>query len=422
MDESRFEAAEAAYSTGDWRTAAREYLGAAGGGGAGAGEAFHMAGNALMRLKRFDDAAQVYTRALDDADYGNLGALNANRGAAFSAAGERERAVSSYEAALEDPAYDSRFKALQGLGGALFDLGRIEDAGDAYRRAALDDANPQPGKALNNLGMCFVALGRPADAVEAYRAAVALDDYPGRGKAAANLGLAYMSLGLSEEAIRAFERAMKEFGYELTDGAAAAYEAAQEALGSRQVVDGWSTGEMPPAFKFEEDETEDGPESAFFTRTDTEMKVVDRENRRAERVERNSKKNVWVTVSVWVTVAAVIIGLVAFAWLSGFGYPTQEMSVKGLLSAHRAGETVESYWVAVPSADVAKEMSNLPPEFAADPVIENVVRSAKTSTVDVTIVLDKGAPLTYKVSLLREGVGWKVNGITNDWRSTGGGS
>jgi len=421
VDGTRFEAAEAAYAAGEWRTAAREYLGAAGAGGIGTGEAFHKAGNALMRLKRYDDAAQVYSRALEDPTYGNSGSLNANRGAAYSAAGDRERAASSYTAALEDPGYDTRYKALQGLGGTLFDMGRVEDAGDAYRRAALDDANPQPGKALNNLGLCFVSLGRPADAVEAYRAAVEISDYTGRGKAAANLGLAYMALGMAEEAARAFARA-EGFGYELTDAAAAAYDAAQQSLGGREVVDGWSTGEMRPLYKTEDVNPDDEPESVFFTRTDAEMKVVDRESRRAERVERNSRKSIWVTVSVWTTVVAVIGGLVAFAWLSGLGYPTQEMTVKGLLDAHRAGKPVESFWVAVPSADVAKEMSNLPPTYAADPVIDNAVRSAKTSTVDVTITLEKGAPLTYKVSLLREGVGWKVNGVTNDWRSTGGGS
>jgi tetratricopeptide (TPR) repeat protein len=422
VDETRFEAAEAAAVAGDWRTAAREYLGAAGGGGAGTGEAFHKAGNALMRLKRFDDAAQVYSRALDDASYGNRGSLNANLGAALVSAGDFTRAMGAYEAALDDVDYESRYKALQGLGGALYEAGRIEDAGDAYRRAALDDANPQPGKALNNLGLCFVALGRPADAVEAYRAAIALEDYPGRGRAAANLGLAYMALGFMEDAARAFDRATGEFDYELTGSAAAAYGAAKEAAAGREVVDGWSTGEMSPVAKIREPESDGDAESAFFTRTDDDMKVEDRENRRVERVERRSQKSVWVVVSMWVAIAAVVVGVVAFAWLSGLGYPTQEMTVKGLLSAHRAGEAVESYWVAVPSADVAKEMSNLPPEFAAEPVIENIVRSAKTSTVDVTIVLDKGAPLTYKVSLLREGVGWKVNGVTNDWRSTGGGS
>ncbi|MDO8948989.1 MAG: tetratricopeptide repeat protein [Actinomycetota bacterium] len=421
MDETRFAAAEAAYAEGDWRTAAREYLGAAGGGGEGTGEAFHKAGNALMRIKRYDDAVQVYGRALEDVAYGNRGSLSANLGAACLSAGDRARSIDAYKSALEDAEYEARYRALQGLGGALFDEGRIEEAADAYRRAALDDANPQPGKALNNLGLCFGALGRPADAVEAYRAAVALEEYTGRGRASANLGLAYMALGMTEDAARAFSRASGEFGYELTGGAAAAYEAAQAALGDREVVDGWSTGEMAPVFTSKPLEETEELETAFFTRTDDEMKVADREVRRAERVDRRSKKSVWVTVGVWVAVATVAVGAVAFAWLSGLGYPTQEMAVRGLLEAHRAGEAVESYWVAVPSADVTKEMSNLPPGFSTYS-LDGTVRSAKTSTVDVTIVLDKGAPLNYKVSLLREGVGWKVNGVTNDWRSTGGGS
>ena len=66
-------------------------------------------------------------------------------------------------------------------------------------------------------------------------------------------------------------------------------------------------------------------------------------------------------------------------------------------------------------------MSSLPPKFTSY-TIDGTQGAARKSTVTVTIVLEQGAPLTYTVSLLREGVGWKVNGITNDWRSTGGGS
>ncbi len=416
MDKRNLDEANAAYAAGDWRAAAREYLSAAGDGGPGSGEAFHLAGNALMRLKRFDDAASVYERALADPEYTKTGPVNSNLGAALCSAGMHQRALAAYQRALDDPMYKSRYKALQGLAGAQYEVGLIEDAGDSYRRAALDDANPDPGKALNNLGLCFMALGRPADAVEAYRAAMDLDDYTGRGRAAANMGLAYAALGQHADAVKSFDRAA-ELGYELSGAAAAAADASRTAMDSPEVVEGWSTGELPPVF----DEPRGGEESAFFTRTDDEMRVVDREARKSERNERKAGKKAWVGVAVWVVGIAIVAGAIAFAWLSGLGYPTQSMTVSGLLDAHRGGKPVESFWVAVPSADVEKEMSNLPPEFKSY-TLQGIERSAKTSTVDVTVVLDKGAPLTYRVSLVREGVGWKVNGVTNDWRSTGGGS
>jgi hypothetical protein len=40
----------------------------------------------------------------------------------------------------------------------------------------------------------------------------------------------------------------------------------------------------------------------------------------------------------------------------------------------------------------------------------------------VTVQLEGGAPLQYEFTLAREGVGWKITGIENDWRSTGGGA
>jgi hypothetical protein len=66
-------------------------------------------------------------------------------------------------------------------------------------------------------------------------------------------------------------------------------------------------------------------------------------------------------------------------------------------------------------------MASLPPKWQSLE-LGAIERSARTSTVEVTVVLEQGAPLTYQVSLAREGVGWKVNGVINDWRSTGGGS
>jgi len=71
----------------------------------------------------------------------------------------------------------------------------------------------------------------------------------------------------------------------------------------------------------------------------------------------------------------------------------------------------------VPQKDLAKEMAKIPPLKSY--TIDSVDRSSQTSTVTVTVTPQKGAPLRYTISLEREGAGWKVTGVENDWRATG---
>jgi tetratricopeptide (TPR) repeat protein len=170
MDEGRLAQADKAYAAGDWRSAAREYLAAVHGTDAqGSGRAYHMAGNSLMKLRRYGDASTVYGHALKDDSYDKRAAVLTNLGGALAADARYSDAVSAYEAALSANDNESPYKAQQGLAGALFDMGRYEDACQAYRDASWAPGNPDPGKALNNLGLCFMATGKPEDAVEAYK-------------------------------------------------------------------------------------------------------------------------------------------------------------------------------------------------------------------------------------------------------------
>jgi tetratricopeptide (TPR) repeat protein len=442
VDQARFEEGQAAYAAKDYRAAAKAFLSAAGRGD-GSGAAYHMAGNSLVRLRRFSDAVTVYRHAISDESYGKRSAVQANLGAAHVALGEYAEAVKSYDAALDDTEYAGQYKALQGKAGALFEMGRIEEAATAYRQAALDGDNPDPGKALNNLGLCFMAMDRPTDAVEAYRAALGFDTYTGRGRALANLGMAYYLIGRPEDAVKSFEKATGLHGYELSDAARAAYATSSSHLRSpqeREVVDGWSTGEMVPVVGDSSDsgaavEEREAPApdattsmphpggddvDSFFRMTDQEMREQDREARRTERQMRQGERSPWALVAIGVLVISLIAGAVAALFAMGIGYPTQRMTVTGMLEARAGGDPVAGYWVAVPTSDVDKEMAKLPP--MTEYTIEGVERSPRTSLVTVTITPESGAPLSYEISLTREGVGWKVTGVENDWRSTGGGS
>lgn len=462
MDQTRFQEAQQAYDAGDYRTSAKGFLASAGRGAEGNGAAYHMAGNSLIRLRRHQDAVTVYGHALRDVLYEKRGSVFANLGAAYVAIGDYAAAAQSYERALAEPDYTTPYKAYQGLAGALLERGKIEDAAVAYRRAALDPTNPDPGKALVNLGLCFMGLNRPADSVEAYKAALGFEQYQGRGKALANLGQAYTVLGDFDEAVRAFEKATQLHGHKLSAAASAAYATAVEQVRPlNETVDGWETGELgvvipnpaddargwdtaemaalesdsvspqaesasapahPPVdAEFATEELEFGDDESvadFFSVTEEQLRVRDRETRRSERAARGSGSR-WKPVIGVLVAIAVLAALLGAAYFSGMGWPTQKQSVAGMLSAHGTGGSVDGYWVAIPGKDVAKEMAKIPPLKTY--TIDAVASGAQKSMASITVTPKSGAPLHYSVSLAREGVGWKVNGVENDWSSTGGG-
>lgn len=460
MDQARFDEAKRTYDEGDFRGAAKGFLAAAGRETEGAGAAYHMAGNSLMKLRRHSDAVTVYQHAIRDDLYEKRGSVRANLAAALAAQGDYALAVEEYKAALEEPDYTKHYKALQGQAKCLCKMDRYEDAALAYRQAALDGGNPDPGTALSNLGMCFLAIDRPGDAVEAYKAALGFDDFEGKGRATANLGIALTAMGDHEEAVKAFDKATQFHGQSLTPQAVDAFNLSREAIEpKRETVEGWSTGEIPPVSPIASDEdpgwstgdlrslsgaheltstppppntvsaeeaaaevpgSSDDDESLFFNITDDEMKARDREARKAERKERRAGRNPWSLVFIGLAVILLVVAVFAGLYFMGIGYPTQEMTVGGMLDARAEGRPVENYWVAVPPTDVDKEMAKLPPVKEYE--IASVERSPGSSSVTVVVTPENGAPLRYEIAMAREGVGWKVKGIENDWRSTGGGS
>lgn len=156
----------------------------------------------------------------------------------------------------------------------------------------------------------------------------------------------------------------------------------------------------------------------FFALTESEMRERDRKARRSERQLRRAERN-WLTVVAGVLLAVAIVGgagVALFMW--GLGYPTQQMTVSEMMRARSAGDPVAQYWVAVPTADIDKEMAKIPPMTGF--VTESIERSPRTSVAVVTVTPESGAPLSFRVSLAREGVGWKVTGVENHWNATEG--
>lgn len=417
IDETRFEEGRKAYEAGDFRAAAREFIAAAGDAAEGTAFALHQAGNALVRLRRFEDAVTVYSHALEDSAYDRQTALLVNLGTALRAAGRYDEALEAYERAAGDEDYEAPHKVHQGKAAALYEMGRLEEACSAYKAAALDGSNDDPGKALNNLGLCYMSLGRGSDAVEAYRAAINMTGYSGIARSQANLGLALTALGRHKEAVAAF-RAAEAAGFELSEGLKQAYRTCLDVLSSG-VADSEQVAESPGSMPAES--SPDTGDTDFFTRTDEQMRVLDHEARKHAKRQSREGSSLGLRIGLIAAAAIVVIAAVAWAWMSGYGWPTHTGTVDSLLAAQQEGEAVDRYWVAVPAADVGKEMAKLPPNYT-DYSVDGVEADAKTARVAVTVTLEKGAPLHYEITLAREGVGWKVSGVENDWRSTGGGS
>lgn len=436
MEDLHRSAADAAYAAGEWDRAALEYMAFARDlPTEGSGYALHRAGNALVKLGRYVDAVTVYERAVLDTTYDRRSSVFANLGAACSAAGLFDKAVASYDVALSDDDYSTPYKALQGRAGALYELGRFEDATVAYRQAAWAEGNPDPGRAFNNLGLSFMALVRPQEAVEAFRAAVGLEGYGAKGKATANLALAYAAMGFFEEAVREFERARDVFGHELSGETLATYERCVDQAGSygeplvaplealeRETVEGWETGEMPPATAVTGafaalPDVDDEATQRFFDMSETEMRDTDRADRKAARTALLTPRVIAVRSGIALAVVlalAVVFGGLLYA---GFGYPTQTQTVSALLDAYKSSGPYSQYWVAVPQANVKQEMNQLPARFASYR-IAGIDRAALASTVRVVVRFETGAELSYDIVLAREGVGWKVTGVRNAWDST----
>ncbi len=450
MDQARFDEALKSYEGGDYRQAAKGFLSAAGRGTSGNGSAYHYAGNSLMRLRRWRDAVTVYGHALRDETYTKRGAVFSNLGQAYTHLAEYTSAIDAYTQALEETDFTAKYKAHQGMAAAYLEMGKHEEAASEYRTAALDPANPDPGKALVNLGLCFMALNRPSDAVESYKAALGFENYQGRGKALSNLGQAYVALGSYDEAVSAFDKASGFHGHQLGAAAAEDFELAkrkvaeQKAGPSRETVEGWVTGEMPPAMAAAPaaapvDDAGDldavglppeaakaaadlgmGDEAAvskFFTMTEDEMKAADRDARRAERQSKEGSRKVWAKVLAAVALVVVVVAALAVLYSLGYGWPTQSQTVKGLLQANATGKDVTRFWIAVPDKDVRKEMAKLPPVSSFK--VERIDGGSSVSAAFVEITPKQGAALRYKITLQREGVGWKVVGVDNNWSSSG---
>jgi predicted O-linked N-acetylglucosamine transferase (SPINDLY family) len=158
-------------------------------------------GNALLDLKRPEEALASYDRALVlKPDF--AGALN-NRGNALLELKRPEEALASYDRALAlKPDFAG---ALNGRGNALLELKRPEEALASYDRAL--KLQPDSVEALNNRGNALLDLKRPEEALASFGLALRLK--PDYVDAINGCGKAMLDLERPEEALASYDRALK---------------------------------------------------------------------------------------------------------------------------------------------------------------------------------------------------------------------
>ena len=443
MDDVTFQQARAAYASQDYEAALdgftrclQDYDSPRALGEVGL--LYHQIGNCLLKLNNYNEAIQAYTQATTDVTYDAVGTVNHNLGMAYAALHDYEDAVRYFEIAVSDSRYDSAYKAYTSMGNALLKLGKTAEAGVAFRQAALDEANPDPTKALLNLGICFMALDRPSDAVATYESALQFD-MPAtiKNKLYANLGQAYVATGQMQKAVNAFEEALADKTYFLSDSANVDYQRAVGAVASGTAEmtavmapvsadmsgldisadgtpvypeDEYAYSDEQDIYYFDDsyDEYENNyaaVEDRFFNATDEELEQWSRGLAKLDRKRRN------VGLKILVFFIALILALLAtgvFLFTQGWGFPTQE-SVALQVFTDRESAITSAFTSDLSEEDIQLMLDSVVEDASATVMGEN--RSMSESTVYVSASTSEGADVTYEVSMVRSGIGWKISSI-----------
>ena len=413
------------------------------------GQLYHQMGNCLVKLKQPNEAIQAYGQAVADEAYDARGGVHYNLGMAYAALHDYEDAVANFEAAASDAKYDSAYKAYTGMGNALLKMGKTAEAGVAFRNAALDEANPDPTKALLNLGVCFMALNRAADAVSSYESALQFDMQPEmRNRLYANLGQAYVATGQMQKAVNAFEESIADKTYFLSDSASVDYQRAVAAVaqGTSEITqvmapvsvpggaapsdsadlsgidvaadgsamyaeqDPYAAQQADPYYYGDPYAADAGQYGAaagddrFFSASDEELEQWSKGVAKRDRKRRNVGLKIFVVIILLVVAA---FGGALFMYTQGWGYPSQD-SVATQLFADP--DNASALYSAEVSDTSAASMTNSLVKDSA-PTINAVEKSMTDSTVYVTAETDQGGQMQYKLSMVRDLIGWKVSNV-----------
>ena len=151
--------------------------------------------------------------------------------------------------------------------------------------------------------------------------------------------------------------------------------------------------------------TPDATQDAFFNATDEEVENWSRSIDVQKKRRRGLGFKIFITLMILVVLA---LGSAVFMYTQGYGYPTQET----VITQFFANPTQASESVLVSSMTDKQKQDILSYVVSdSDVQIEGVNRSMSNSTAYVTAQTDAGGSLLYEVSLVRDGIGWKISTV-----------
>lgn len=406
---------------------------------------YHQIGNCLVKLKDPNEAIHAYSQALVDTSYDASGSVSYNLGMVYASQGDFEDAITNFKAVTEDSRYATPYKAYVALGNSLLKLGKSAEAGAAFRSAALDESNPDPTKALLNLGVCFMALDRPMDAIASYESALQFDMKPEtRNKIFANMGQAYVADGKMEKAVRAFESALADKTYVFNDAANVDYQRAVAAVaaGNTGEVEAVTPEEVSSASTHNDlsglDVQGDGVPIESSRLDPSEMGTMQlsetsimREIAAAEQAGsqyfqeaeqdfqdwgqplKKKRRHRGLKAFLIILILIIIVaGGGAFAYTQGYGMPSQQDQVNALFADP---QNADVYAVSVDENKKARIADTV--TQGGQVTINGTTNNLGTAEVYATATTSQGGEVPYQISLVRDGLGWKVSGVSLSFTS-----
>jgi predicted O-linked N-acetylglucosamine transferase (SPINDLY family) len=157
-------------------------------------------GNALMKKRKFSEAAVAYAQELGNNPQ-SCETIN-NLGTALHQLGKPEQAMLCYQKAISlNPSYT---EAYNNLGVTCTGQGRLDEAITYFRQAILK--SPLSADAYSHLGNTLRLQGEFHQAIEQCKQAI--ERQPNHGAAHLHLGNAYRGLGLFQEAVTSYQQAL----------------------------------------------------------------------------------------------------------------------------------------------------------------------------------------------------------------------
>ena len=111
----------------------------------------------------------------------------------------------------------------------------------------------------------------------------------------------------------------------------------------------------------------------------------------------------------------------SYAYYSGYGWPLQESVVEDLFTTNASGGDISGLLSDSLSEEDKMRIQAALPSGATGVTVEGVDRSMTESKALVTATLSAGGEQSYQVSLVRDGIGWKVSNVTVEYPALDGG-